>query len=742
MYLGQDQIQGSNKVMKSILVKPFSKLTNLILLSGAIFVLAACSDSTYNVPSDDDDDPVVIIVTPPEAPEALGVVVSGVVVDKVTGNVINNARVDFFEGLEKATNIVLPNGTDTDGEDLANGSFQVSAEDIDQFRAVASAAGYLDKTAIVDIDAEAQIVYVVLELLAEEVEGVAAAEEVFTDSVGEDFAVKAEGITLTSDDSAGDKTTEGQAEVAITGGIQFLDENNQVIEVAAVNLEVSYIETQEATDEDEEVLSIADVIPEGLNSESDGENVLVPVGVTEVNMTDENGTQIKKFSGDITITLYLPATTIDPATGNTITQASSFRVRTYDTETQVWTTEPEDAVTVLAQQGDLFPVEVTVDHLTIFALTAEVTACANDATLNFTGSAVPATGLELVVEAGDLRETYAISEESFVISKDDILKDEDGYKVYVTDSTGVSWLAEEEEAEPVEPQVPATVITVPTQLDDTQHVYVSDSELSADGRQVTLTVSYMADEANLSGVGITVNYDSSVLTLNEISGVFAGAIASGSQSADSADSDNSATTDQKLSFGWASLFGQFPGSNSVDLATITFDIAADAAGSTDVNIAASSSAAGYAFDGQSQSVGVAAEAAEPVSDGYTLCATEATTINLEAPAQPVTYEKVLDLALQCTNDSLVTTALANAVVSYSSDTNPIPVIATEASAGSYQLAELTEGSVYTVTVNTRTDAGVVVYDQSNNGIQTDGTNEARNIGVSCSSATGTGTGSS
>jgi hypothetical protein len=563
--------------MKSILVKPFSKLTNLILLSGAILILAACSDSTYNVPGDDND-PVVIIVIPPEVPEPLSVVISGVVVDQVTGNVINNARVDFFEGLEKATNIILPDGTATDGEDLANGSFQVSAGDIDQFRAVASAAGYLDKTAIVDIDAEAQIVYVVLELLAEEVEGVAAAEEVFADEIGEDFAVKAEGITLTSDDSAGDKTTEGQAEVAITGGIQFLDENNQVIEVAAVNLEVSYIETQEATDEDEEVLSIADVIPEGLNSESDGENVLVPVGVTEVNMTDENGTQIKKFSGDITITLYLPATTIDPATGNTITQASSFRVRTYDTETQVWTTEPEDAVTVLAQQGDLFPVEVTVDHLTIFALTAEVTACANDATLNFTGSAVPATGLELVVEAGDLRETYAISEESFVISKDDILKDEDGYKVYVTDSTGVSWLA---------------------------------------------------------------------------------------------------------------------------------------------------------------------EAAEPVSDGYTLCATEATTINLEAPAQPVTYEKVLDLALQCTNDSLVTTALANAVVSYSSDTNPIPVIAVENSAGSYQLTGLTEGSTYTVTVDTRTvEAGVVVYDQSNNGILTDGANETRNIGVSCSSATGTGTGSS
>jgi hypothetical protein len=734
--------------MKSILGKPFLKLAHLFLLSGIAFVLAACSDSTYNVP--DDCDGCIIDPPPPSSPI---VKISGAVTDKVTGDLISNARVDFFEGSEKATNIVFgADDTPTDGQDLTDGTLQVGFEvenecNVDpnaifQIRMVASAAGYRNKTTTVEFDCEAQVVYVVLELIAEG-GGVAAAEEVFSDSIGEDFALTEE-IKLTSDDSASDKTTVGQSEVAIAGGIQFLDETGEVIEVAAVKLEVSHFESQEATEEDEEVLSIADVIPEGLNSDDTIDEVLVPVGVTEVNLTDEDGEPIKNFSGDITITLYLPATTIDPATGNPITQASNFRVRTYDTETQVWTTEPEDAVTVLAQQGDLFPVQVTVDHLTIFALTAEVTACANDATLNFTGSAVPATGLELVVEAGDLRETYAISESSFVISKDDILKDEDGYKVYVTDSSGVSWLAEEEEADPVEPeepQVPETVITVPAQQADTQHVYVSESTLSEDGTQVTLKVSYMADEPNLSGVGITVNYDSSVLTLNEISDVFAGAIASGSQSEDSEDSDSDSATDQKLSFGWASLFGQFPGSNSVDLATITFDIAADAVGSTDVNIAASSSAAGYAFDGQSQSVGVAAEAAEPVSDGYTLCAAEPTTINLEAPVQPVTYSKNLDLVLQCTNDSLVTTDLANAIVSYSSDANPIPKIALESSAGSYALDGLIEGSVYTVTVNTRTDAGIVVYDQSNNGIQTDGANETRNIGISCSTVTGTGTGS-
>ena len=138
------------------------------------------------------------------------------------------------------------------------------------------------------------------------------------------------------------------------------------------------------------------------------------------------------------------------------------------------------------------------------------------------------------------------------------------------------------------PQVPATVISVPTQLADTQHVYVSESTLSEDGTQVTLKVSYMADEANLSGVGFKLNYNGNVLTLNEVSSVFLGAIASGSPSEDSDDSDSDADTDRTLSFGWASLFGQFPGSNSVDLATITFDIATDAEGSTNLSIVSTS----------------------------------------------------------------------------------------------------------------------------------------------------------
>jgi hypothetical protein len=156
-------------------------------------------------------------------------------------------------------------------------------------------------------------------------------------------------------------------------------------------------------------------------------------------------------------------------------------------------------------------------------------------------------------------------------------------------------------------QIPAeTVITVPEVQADTQHVYVSDAQLSDDGSQITATFSYLADEANLSGVGVSVNFDSSALSVSSVSDVFAGAIASGAQSADSGNTDNDSATDQLLSFGWASLFGQFPGSTAVDLVTVTFDIAEGAPGMTGLNLVKTSAAAGYTFDGQSQELAISA----------------------------------------------------------------------------------------------------------------------------------------
>lgn len=323
------------------------------------------------------------------------------------------------------------------------------------------------------------------------------------------------------------------------------------------------------------------------------------------------------------------------------------------------------------------------------------------------------------------------------------MKDEDDYKVYVKDSLGNSWISVAEDAESAENQAPVeTVINVPAVQADTQHVYVSDGQISEDGSQITVTISYLANDANTTGVGMTVNFDSSVLSVNEISNILTDAIASGTQFADSNDSDGDSSTDQRLTFGWASLFGSFPGSTSAELVEVTFDIADGASGSTRLNLVETSSAAGYTFEGQAQDV-VFSESAS--SDGYQLCVEEDIVINLENPVQSTAVSENLTLYLQCTNDSLIKPLLANAVVTYRKDSNPIPLIAAENSPGTYQLSGLDSSSAYTISVNTRTDAGVVEFsakadNDDADGIQLDGADQARNIGISCSSATGTGTG--
>ena len=95
---------------------------------------------------------------------------------------------------------------------------------------------------------------------------------------------------------------------------------------------------------DEEPLSIASLIPEGLNADQTADEVLVPVGVAEINMTTDDGTPIKKFSEPITITINLPEETEVPSQGRNVQAGDQFTVRSFDSETLEWTTEENSAV--------------------------------------------------------------------------------------------------------------------------------------------------------------------------------------------------------------------------------------------------------------------------------------------------------------------------------------------------------------------------------------------------------------
>ena len=68
---------------------------------------------------------------------------------------------------------------------------------------------------------------------------------------------------------------------------------------------------------------------------------------------------------------------------------------------------------------------------------------------------------------------------------------------------------------------------MPDQAANTQHIYVSESQQSEDGTQITVTLSYKLMILTLRVLALTVNFDNSMLSLDSVSGVASGAIASG-----------------------------------------------------------------------------------------------------------------------------------------------------------------------------------------------------------------------
>jgi hypothetical protein len=143
--------------------------------------------------------------------------------------------------------------------------------------------------------------------------------------------------------------------------------------------------------------------------------------------------------------------------------------------------------------------------------------------------------------------------------------------------------------------LPVSVVTVPELQADTQHVYVSEKTLSEGGDQVTVKLSYLVDDPTLTGVGFYLNFDSSVLSLDSVSGVASGAIASGSLNDEASG----------LVFAWSDPFGgSWPGTTEAELATVTFNILEDATGPTVLKMVKTSTPPGYEFDGQSFNVAI------------------------------------------------------------------------------------------------------------------------------------------
>ena len=453
-------------------------LTTFVLAS--ILLTGACSDSSYN-PDDKDLEINIPIVQDPEAPEPLDVIISGSITDQLTGNIISNASVSFFEGSNSATNIRSIDGQNINSLNVSDGNFQVTAKNnITTITVVASADGYFDKVAIVNFDPNDEFVTTRLDMLDKEAEAVS----VITEPVPVGGSVVTDEITVSTDVENTEETTEGSAQVVVPATVVLQDEQGQPVDVQSLSVEVSYIESQGYEEPETFETTI---------TEPEEEPATQKVYISHSQLED-----------DQTISLTLSYLADNPETS-----------------------------------GIDFSINYDSDTLTLSSVTNVFEGAVD------TGS-----------EADDINNT----DNNLATNK----------------LLNFSWEAEE------------SVMIDPDQLPLTQHVYFSEISKSQDGTKVTLELSYKADDPALTGIGFTLDFDSAALSLDSVSNVFAGAIADGDLNIEG----------DGIAFGWASLFGQFPGSNAVELATITFDVLEGATGSTQLSIEKTSAAAGYEFEGQ------------------------------------------------------------------------------------------------------------------------------------------------
>ena len=105
------------------------------------------------------------------------------------------------------------------------------------------------------------------------------------------------------------------------------------------------------------------------------------------------------------------------------------------------------------------------------------------------------------------------------------------------------------------------MVSVPELAAATQHVYVSSSTKSEDGSQETLVISYNADDATTTGMGVRIHFDSTKLSVASLENVLSqdNIFANAVPTADNDNFDGDSSTDSYVDIAWASLFGSMAG---------------------------------------------------------------------------------------------------------------------------------------------------------------------------------------
>jgi len=140
-----------------------------------------------------------------------------------------------------------------------------------------------------------------------------------------------------------------------------------------------------------------------------------------------------------------------------------------------------------------------------------------------------------------------------------------------------------------------------TGLEKYQIVY--DGCIAWNGDTGTAVVRYISDEANTTGLGIRVHYDSASLTLIAVDDVLQDKIFAAADVNDNMpdknNDDNDDSTDKKIAFSWADLSPNgvtWPGMKNADLVTLTFRKIENGYGNYYLNFTSTSNAAEFQFN--------------------------------------------------------------------------------------------------------------------------------------------------
>jgi hypothetical protein len=149
--------------------------------------------------------------------------------------------------------------------------------------------------------------------------------------------------------------------------------------------------------------------------------------------------------------------------------------------------------------------------------------------------------------------------------------------------------------------------TAPELVSATQMVSAADVSSAQAGGQLSLTVNYSADDNQLPGLGLRIHFDSSLITVAEMTNIFAQdqIFVDAEAQADTDDYDANAATDSFVTAAWASVDGDWPNTEiPSELLTVLFDVSADASGTAVVGFSAIDTAIGYDFSAPSYDIAI------------------------------------------------------------------------------------------------------------------------------------------